>query len=201
MTGPAADIFSPVDDDGADPPPPRPRRRRVAVWVAAPVAVVLALLVGVLATREPASDRVTRSPLLGQAAPVIEGETVDGNRFDLDRYAGRWVLVNFFATWCVPCRREHPELVRFAAEHEAADDASVVSVMFQDDAAAVRRFFQEKGGEWPVVEDPTGETTLAYGVVKLPESYLISPDGVVQAKFTSSVTAARVDRVITELGG
>lgn len=188
---------TPIEDE---PLPPRARRSRLAVYVVVPVAVVLALLVWALATRQPAADRVTRSPLLGQPAPTIKGATVDGKTFTLDSYAGRWVLVNFFATWCTPCRQEHPELVRFAAEHKAGN-ASVVSVMFQDDAATVRRFFGDEGGDWPVVEDKTGETTLAYGVVKLPESYLVGPDGVVQAKFISSVTAARVDRVITELGG
>ncbi|MEJ7585156.1 MAG: TlpA disulfide reductase family protein [Acidimicrobiales bacterium] len=175
---------------------PRRARGRLAVYVVVPLALVLALLVVVLATRDPASERLARSPLVGRPAPAIEGTTVEGERFDLDRYAGRWVVVNFFATWCTPCRQEHPELVRFEAEHEAVGDAAVVSVMFQDDAATVRRFFDERGGDWPVVEDGTGETVLSYGVVKLPESYIIGPDGVVQAKFSSQVTAAALDRIV-----
>lgn len=184
------------DVDVDDRRPPATGRRRTAVYVVVPVAVVLALLVVVLATRDPASERVARSPLVGKLAPNINGRTVDGEAFDLDRYAGRWVLVNFFATWCIPCQREHPELRAFAASHEEAGDAAVVSVMFQDDPDRVRRFFDERGGNWPVVEDVTGETILNYGVVGLPESFLIAPDGVVQAKFISQVTAAGIDEVI-----
>ncbi len=175
-------------------------RGHLAAFVAAPVAVVLALLILVLATRSPASDRVTQSPIVGQATPAVELRTLDGKPFSLDRYEGRWVLVNFFATWCTPCRQEHPELRRFAADHERTGDAAVVSVVFEDDPATVRRFFAENGGSWPVLDDADGKAVLAFGVVKVPESYLIDPDGVVQAKITGGVTAAGVESVMAELG-
>ncbi len=177
------------------------KRSHLAAFVAAPVAVVLALLILVLATRPPAADRVADSPLVGQPIPAVALRTLDGEPFSLDRYEGRWVLVNFFATWCTPCRQEHPELGRFAAAHERAGDAAVVSVVFEDDPATVRRFFAENGGNWPVLDDRDGKAVLAFGVVKVPESYLIGPDGVVEAKITGGVTAAGLDKVIADISG
>jgi len=176
------------------------RTGRLAVFVVIPVAVVMVLFIVVLGTRAPASDRVADSPLVGRAAPGIQARTLEGEEFALDRYAGRWVLVNFFATWCGPCRREHPELRRFATEHDRTGDAGVVSVVFQDDPAAVRRFFDENGGDWPIVDDSGGRAVLDYGVAGIPESYLVDCDGVVRAKVTGGVTAAGLDGLIRELG-
>jgi cytochrome c biogenesis protein CcmG/thiol:disulfide interchange protein DsbE len=167
------------------------RRSPLTIIAAAAVGIVVALLVVVLATRDPATDKVTRSPLVGKPAPAIRVKTIDGGRFDLDRYQGEFVLVNFFATWCVPCRQEHAALVDLSQR----GDTNVVSVVFQDDPGSVRDFFRERGGAWPVIEDESGRITLDYGVPKVPESYLIAPDGLVVAKFFG-VDAHEVTRVI-----
>jgi cytochrome c biogenesis protein CcmG/thiol:disulfide interchange protein DsbE len=173
------------------------RRGHVALISAVIVGVIIALLVIVLATRDPASERVTRSPLIGKAAPEIEAKTIEGKPFDLSRYEGEWVLVNFFATWCTPCKQEHPELVKLAG----GDVTNVVSVVFQDDPGTVKAFLKERGGHWPVVDDPTGTITLEYGVPKIPESYLIAPDGTVVAKFISGIEADAVTNLISRFSG
>lgn len=180
---------------------PVPRRPRTARWAAAGVAVVVVLLVALLATREPATERVGSSPLVGRAAPAVVGETVDGAPFDLDDLRGRWVVVNFFSTWCVPCRSEHPELVSFSRRHGQTDAARVVSVVFADEDDDVREFFAEEGGDWPVVRDPDGGIALSYGVTGVPESYVVAPTGLVVAKFTSGVTSAGLDQVIARAEG
>ena len=164
------------------------RTPRTALWIAGGVAVVLALLVAVLATREPATSRLVKSPLVGHVAPGIESGTVDGgSTYSLDSRRGEWVLVNFFATWCVPCQQEHDDLVRFADAHAAAGDATVVSVVFSDDAASVRKYFAQRGGAWPVLKDDDGAIATAWGVARVPESYLVAPSGVVVGKVTGGV--------------
>lgn len=175
-----------------------PRRRRTALFVAVPVAVVVGLLIAALATRSPATDRRTASPLIGEPAPAIVGETLEGDRFDAGERQGRWLLVNFFASWCVPCRREHPELREFAAEHAEAGDAEVVSVVFGDEPSDARRFFDENGGDWPVVLDDDGRIALDYGVAGVPESYLVDPLGVVRVKITGGVTRDGLDELLGE---
>jgi cytochrome c biogenesis protein CcmG/thiol:disulfide interchange protein DsbE len=181
-----------------------PRRRGMVLGIAALVAVLTVAFVAVLATSDPAQDRSTDSPLVGELAPPLAGEMIApadavGTAFDLDRLRGQWVVVNFFATWCVPCVVEHPELVEFSERHAAVGDASVVSVVFDDSAEDVATFFEENGGDWPVVD---GERViLDWAVAAVPESFLVSPDGIVAAKITGGVTADALDDLIGQVQG
>lgn len=179
-------------------PPARRRRPGTSAVVAAAVGVVLAVFIVMLATRDPSSDRTVDSPLLGRQAPAIVGETIDGDRFELDDSRGRFVVVNFFASWCVPCIQEHPELVSFAERHARADDAEVVSVVFGDEPDDVRAFFDRNGGDWPVVVNDDGRIALEYAVAGVPESYLIAPDGTVIYKIVGGVTSTGLDRLLAE---
>ena len=183
-----------VVDDGS----PVVERRRVAPYVAGAAAVVLLAFVLLLATRKPAEERDQQSPLVGKVVPALSGTTLDGGRYDIDNQRGRYVLVNFFATWCIPCQVEHPELVAFADRHKAAGDASVVSVSFQDSEDNIRRFFAERGGSWPVI---AGQNSAAidFGVAALPESFLVAPDGTIVQKFIGGVKADQVDATIAEI--
>jgi cytochrome c biogenesis protein CcmG/thiol:disulfide interchange protein DsbE len=172
-------------------------RRRPALWGAVAAGVALALFVVVLATREPATNRAVDSPLLGKPAPELAGDSVlDGDTFDLRDEEGRWVLVNFFATWCEPCRKEHPELVRFSQDHRVADDARVVSVVFEDQADDVERWFRDNGGDWPVVDSPDGSIVVDWSVSGVPESYLVDPSGGVRAKIVGGVDAEKLDELL-----
>ena len=188
-----------LDDEPDLAPETRRRGIRAAVLVI-PIAVVLLVLIAVLATRDPATDRQVDSPLVGQVAPRISGTTLEGQDFDSSTYDGRWLVVNFFATWCVPCVKEHPELVAFEQAHREAGDANVISVVFEDDADSVERFFARNGGEWPVV---FGQSTVIadWGVAGVPESYVVDPGGLVAAKVVGGVTAAGLDDLLADLAG
>lgn len=176
---------------------PDTRSRHTARWAALGVGVVLALLVALLATREPASTRLVSSPLLGKPAPELAGKSIldGGESFDLSAQTGRWVLVNFFATWCGPCIAEHDDLLAFSAAHAEPGDARVVSVVFDDDPADVAAFFEERGGDWPVLPND-GRITVDFGVTGVPESFLIGPDGIVRAKITGGIEASRLEEVL-----
>ena len=173
------------------------RRHRTA-WIAGVVLVVMLGFIVVLATGSSPDERPATSPLLGRQAPPIVAETLDGEAFDLSRLRGRFVVVNFFATWCVPCIREHPELVEFRQRHAATGDVSVVSVVYDDRPAKVREFFDENGGDWPVVLDPDGRVAVSYGVSGVPESYLLAPDGTVLSKILGGVTADELDELLDQ---
>jgi cytochrome c biogenesis protein CcmG/thiol:disulfide interchange protein DsbE len=172
------------------------RRRRLAPLVAIPVALVMVLLVVLLATGDPATERIEKSPLVGKPAPAVSGTTLTNESFTLDRVRGQWVVVNFFGSWCTPCIQEHPELVEFQNAHKPAGDATVVSVAFADSPTNVRQFFEKRGGDWPILSKDTSGIAVDYGVIKVPETYLVSPSGLVVAKLVGGVTAAGLDRLI-----
>ncbi len=168
--------------------------------IAIATAIVVAAFVGFLATREQGSDEVGVE-FLDEAAPPFSGPTLDGDTFDLGNQRGRWVVVNFFASWCVACVEEHPELVAFAARHAEPDDAVVVGVSFGDTVAGSRQFVEEYGGDWPIIVD--AETTNAvgvdYGVTALPESFVIAPSGLLVAHITGGITADGLDLLIDRI--
>ena len=169
------------------------RRFHTARWVAGAALVVAAALVALLATRPPFDATEVQTPLVGQAAPPIAGTTVTGASFDLASLRGRWVVVNFFASWCPPCQQEQPELETFAFRHRQPGDAALVGVVFDDAASSARSFVRSTGATWPAVVDPGGQLALAYGVRGPPETFLVSPSGVVTAHLDGPVTSAGLD--------
>ncbi|HVT78786.1 MAG TPA: TlpA disulfide reductase family protein [Acidimicrobiales bacterium] len=174
------------------------RRRRTAPWIALGVAVVLLVVIVVAAKAKPAEQRTVDSPLLGHMSPSVQGDIVSGPAQSLDELRGRYVLVNFFATWCVPCRQEHPELVRFAAHHAQVGDATVMQVVYGDRASTVRTFLHNHGGDWTVVDDPKGAIALDWGVRGLPESYLVDPNGYVIYKITGGADADGLEALLRQ---
>ena len=185
-----------------DPQPTARRRRagRAVALVALAVAVAVAVLVIFLALGDPQRGTLIGRSAVGKPAPPITGLTLAGDTFDLDDHRGRWVLVNFFATWCAGCIQEHPELVAFSERH-AGRDAIVVTVAFDDSPEAVRTFFERAGGDWPVLAGDVGSVPVDYGVTAVPETYLVSPAGYVVDKLVGAggVTAEQLDARIAAL--
>jgi cytochrome c biogenesis protein CcmG, thiol:disulfide interchange protein DsbE len=168
-------------------------RRHTARWVAGATLVVGAALVALLATRPPQTATEVDTPLVGQSAPGIAGATLGGGSFNLAAERGRWVVVNFFASWCPPCQQEQPELVAFAYAHRSTGDAALVGVVFDDGTSTARSFMQSTGASWPSVVDPGGQIALDYGVRGPPETFLVSPGGTVVAHFDGPMTNAALD--------
>ena len=172
-------------------------KRRTALYTALGLGVVVSLLVGVLATRKSAENALAASPLVNKAAPVLNGTTLTGGPFSLSAQRGRYVIVNFFASWCVPCLQEHPELDKFTQRHQGGD-AQLVSVLFDDDPASARAFFERHGGDWPVVDDPGAKAALDFGVRGPPESFVVDTNGYVVTRIVGRVTADGLDRIISQ---
>ena len=178
------------------PAPPRVRGRHTARWVGVGVLVIAAGLIAVLATRPSATTVEAQSPLVGRVAPAVAGVTVEGTLFSLPRAPGHYVVLNFFASWCIPCQLEGPELVTFEFQHRRAGTPSVVSVVFQDTTSSALAYQRKIGVTWPTMADPTNAIALAWGVREDPTSFLIAPDGRVVASIVGGVTAKGLDHLV-----
>jgi len=195
-----------VTDLAAPPVPPNPPAgsarpaptRHTARWAGVFILVIAAGLIAVLATRPSAQVSEVQNPLVGHQSPLIHGVTVDGTSYSVPRVPGKFVVVNFFAAWCVPCQTEGPDLVQFAFEHQQTGDAQLVSVVFNDTTADARAYQQKLGATWPTLADPGGDLALSFGVRAPPSTFLIAPDGRVVAYIVAPVTAADLDQLIAK---
>ncbi len=166
-----------------------PRQRPVAPFVAGAVGVVIAAFLVILVLANSGEANVAQSPLLGKPAPQVVSTTIDGPDFTLERRKGSWVILNFFNSTCVPCIQEHPLLVEFAEQQKVSDDpVELYTVVNDDNDNAVRAFFRANGGDWPKIRDDDGAISVSFGVAKVPESWIIDPNGFVRLRILGAVT-------------
>jgi len=164
------------------------------------VGIVIALFFVVLLNSEPSQNLVARSPLLGQAAPAIASTTIDGEQFVLERRKGSWVVLNFFNSTCVPCINEHDLLVEFSKSESANQNGAELYTIVNDDSAeAVRRFFVKNGGDWPKITDDNGAIAVAFGVARVPETWIIDPNGVVRLRITGELSEGLLTQQVDNL--
>ena len=140
-------------------------------------------------------------PLLGKPAPEIDLETLDGERVVLSDLRGRPVLVNFWATWCIPCREEFPLMVAAYEEHRDSG-LEILGVVHDDTADGARSFASDLGAHWPMLFDGDDVAWEDYLGVGMPTSFFIDSDGVVRAfslgGFTETGLDAQLDLILPE---
>lgn len=175
-------------------------RRRIAPLIVGVIALMMIGFFVVLAGADTGTKDTADSPLIGRPAPEAVGTLDDGSSFDLSRRKGSWVVLNFFDPTCVPCKREHPELLRFAEDQATlgSNGAELYSVVVSGKPPQIDKFFAENGGDWPKIYSDADEFPVAFGVAKVPETWIIDPSGVVQLRLISEVTADQLNSILQQ---
>ncbi|MDQ4129400.1 MAG: TlpA family protein disulfide reductase [Actinomycetota bacterium] len=130
--------------------------------------------------------------------PTLEGPSLTGGRVGPDLYRGKLVLVNFWASWCAPCREEQPGLQRLWEEYRGRG-VQFIGVNFKDDSAAARAYLEEFGVTYPSVEDPTGIVAHRFGMLAPPTTILVDVGGDMRHHLLGAQAESRLRRYIEEL--
>ncbi|WP_108662619.1 DsbE family thiol:disulfide interchange protein [Acuticoccus kandeliae] len=160
------------------------------------VALPLVAFIGLAAifawrVTDGADRSVVPSALIGRAVPagVFPG-LGDGPGFDPAALKGRVTLVNVFASWCAPCRVEHPFLMGL----KATEGLTIVGLNYKDKQVAAERFLTELGNPYHAIGiDPDGRNAIEWGVYGVPETFIVGPDGTIRAKHVGPLDQSVLD--------
>ena len=191
-----------------DPPAQEPTAAltsRAAVVAALLLFVAIVLAAVVLQGR--AGDEPAEPAAAAPAGPVHEGmvapdftlTSLDGENVSLSDYAGRPLLVNFWASWCPPCRDEFPALAR-AHEAHADDGFEILGVTYNDQPDLARAFVEDSGAAWPILYDPDHVAWDAFSPVGPPTSYFVDAEGVVQRVHIGAVNDEQLASHLAAIG-
>lgn len=171
-------------------------------WV--PVLLIAAVAVGaffmIQETTGGASQQVTAKTetgvTVGKAAPVFTLNSLEGNPVEVGHLKKAYVI-NFWATWCPPCRAELPELNQFAKKYET--QVGFYAVNIQEPQEKVAAFLQQNGYNLPVLFDVNGEVARAYRVTAIPTTLVMNAQGIIVFRKTGGVTLSELEETLKEL--
>jgi len=130
------------------------------------------------------------------AKPALNVTTLDGKTFDLSKESGKWVIVNYWATWCSPCLKELPDISAYVAGHQ--DKVAAIGLAFEDsDKADIEKYLKAHPISYPVAQVDVLDPPKDFDVPKgLPNTYVIAPDGHVAKAFMGPITTKDLEAVI-----
>ncbi len=165
------------------------RRSDRLLWILLTAAVVVIVAGVAIASRFGTDPSLVNSPLIGERVPdrtlpYLEGE----GEVALADLGGDIAVVNFWASWCLPCRQEHPALVAAAAAYED-QGVRVLGINYQDDRRAARAFLDELGRGYEILADEGSRTAIDFGVFGIPETFFVDRDGIIVAKISGPTDA------------
>ncbi len=178
-----------------------PKRGGKMAWVAIGGAVAFIVLGIMFAGRFGADPTISSSPLIGKAAPTSPIALLDGTgEISMADFAGDIVVVNFWASWCLSCREEHPALIKAAADYKEFD-VTFVAVNYQDTPGRAVEFLDELGWspETVYVVDDGSATAFEWGIIGVPETFFVDRSGIVVGKVSGPSNYALLSRTIEQI--
>ncbi len=168
------------------------------------IAVVGALLVGFLfALMRPSEPGNKSTALLEEKpAPTFQLKTLDGGQLSLEQFKGKPVVLNFFASWCVPCKDEAPMLAQAAIEY-GPKGVIFLGIAYNDKEPKAREFRDQFNLGFPVMMDDnadTGRTSVKYALFGVPETFFIDKDGVVRKHYPKPIVREELEAGLKLIG-
>ena len=136
---------------------------------------------------------------VGGPAPSFELKTLKGEIFKSSDLKNKAVILNFWATWCVPCIHEMPELNKAYASFKNDDDVEIIAINFSETRSEVDEFVKKYHLEFPVLLDKYGDVSQDYRVRNLPVTYFISPDGIIMDLELGGITQKLIETKLKQL--
>lgn len=165
-----------------------------------PVAAGIIVTILIAAMLRPDSAATAGGPLMDKPAPALTLRSLDGVNVSLSSFKGRPVVLNFWASWCVPCRDEAP-LLRALSDSQSAQGLVVLGISFQEpNLDNARAFIREYALAYPSLIDPAARTAINYGVSGVPETFFIDRDGIVRGVDRGGLTSARLSEGLGRIG-
>ncbi len=134
---------------------------------------------------------------VGESAPSFTLVDLEGNSVTLSDFRGKTVFVNFWATWCPPCRAEMPEIEAVYQEYKDKD-VVVIGIDILEPEDVVRRFVEQGGYSWTFVLDTSGEVAANYRIAAIPTSLFIDREGIIQAVNIGAMTKRAIESKLAE---
>jgi cytochrome c biogenesis protein CcmG/thiol:disulfide interchange protein DsbE len=160
-----------------------------------PLLLAVVLVVGVAG----GTGLLTPALRVGDRAPDFALADLNGEPVRLADYVGRPVLVNFWASWCLPaCAEEFPVLAA-ALDANADIGLAVIGIVYRDRSEAARAFGNQLDATWPLAMDPGERVARAYGVFGPPETWLVGPDGIVVSRHIGPFTVEELAEELVHL--
>jgi cytochrome c biogenesis protein CcmG/thiol:disulfide interchange protein DsbE len=178
-----------------------PKRGGKMVWAAIAAAIGFMLLAVIFASRFGGDPSISTSPLIGQPAPTTPVALLDGTgEISLADYPEDVIVVNYWASWCLSCRGEHPALLQAAADYQD-EGVTFISINYQDTQRNAVAWLDDLGwSEETVYAVDVGSTTaFAWGVLGIPETFFVDREGVVVGKVSGPVTYSLVARTLDQI--
>lgn len=159
--------------------------------------LIVALIIAILASGFGKNPRAVPSVMEARPAPTFRLTDVEGQKWDLEQLKGQVVVLNFWSTWCLPCKQEHPLLLQAA---KAYPDVKWLGVIYQDTPEKVKPYLAQKGSAFPHLVDPGGTIAIDYGVAGVPETFFIDRNGTIVLKhvgpLSQDVIASTLDPLL-----
>jgi cytochrome c biogenesis protein CcmG/thiol:disulfide interchange protein DsbE len=171
------------------------------VWAAIVAAIGFMLLAIIFASRFGGDPTISTSPLIGKPAPTAPIALLDGSgEVSLTDFPGDIIVVNYWASWCLSCRGEHPVLLQAATDYEDKG-VTFVSVNYQDTLPNAVGWLDELGWseETVYVMDEGSTTAFAWGVLGIPETFFVDRDGIVVGKVSGPVSYPLLARTLDQI--